>query len=411
MTAVNKISDRYLRGLIGKPREKQSTKADGKGLSVRVSKAGGVSFVFYFRIGGRASAPIWLTLGRYPDMSLAQARKMRDRCRVWLADRQDPRAQLKIREDERMKPVTIRQALTYWYDNYAKEARKEHEYLITRFNKHIFPYIGEIPIEDCKLPTWLACFDRIKKNAPVMSGAIFLDIKQALRFCRIRQYITCNPLGDIGVNFIGRTSGVRDRVLNETELSEVWAFSFGNSILNVASNNLRRIMVICLVFGCRQSEARKSTWEEWDFERWLWIVPKEHSKNGEEIVRPVPVGLRQWIVNLHAETKNRGYILGRELTRATVTSGVNRVCRRMKHEKLWCIHDFRRTFSTNLNDLGADPYIVELLLGHKISGVAGVYNKSKHIKKKHEVIEMWVNYLNVISGFTNNVIKMNREAV
>ncbi|EFW4272725.1 integrase, partial [Shigella boydii] len=50
-------------------------------------------------------------------------------------------------------------------------------------------------------------------------------------------------------------------------------------------------------------------------------------------------------------------------------------------------------------------------LGHKVKGVAGVYNKSRHIKKKLEVLNMWVNYLNTIAGFNNNVIELNKEVV
>lgn len=410
----NKLNDKLLKSLSGKPAEKQKIMADGRGLSARVSKAGGVSFVFYYRTGGRESAPVWLTLGRYPDMSLANARKMRDQCREWLAMHLDPRNQLKAESEKTMRPVTIKDALMYWYEHHAVTARKEHEYLMHRFNKHIFPYIGDRSVEDTKLHTWLTCFDRIKKNAPVMSGAIFLDIKQALRFCRVRQYISCDPLGDIGVNHVGRSSGIRDRVLGVNEASDVWAFAFGNNLLTLASIHTRRIMVLCLAFGCRQQEARLSTWEEWDLKNWVWTVPKEHSKNGEAIVRPVPDGVKQWIVNLHAETEHRDFVIGIGLERATITGAANRICRRLGHNLsngLWCIHDFRRTFSTMLNDMGADPYIIELLLGHKIKGVAGVYNKSKHVKKKREVLNMWVNYLNTIAGFNNNVIELNKEVV
>ncbi|HHJ4374938.1 TPA: tyrosine-type recombinase/integrase, partial [Klebsiella variicola] len=40
-----------------------------------------------------------------------------------------------------------------------------------------------------------------------------------------------------------------------------------------------------------------------------------------------------------------------------------------KHEKRWSLHDLRRTFSTSLNDMGVDFYVVEQLLGHTIKGV------------------------------------------
>ena len=55
----------------------------------------------------------------------------------------------------------------------------------------------------------------------------------------------------------------------------------------------------------------------------------------------------------------------------------------------WRIHDLRRTFSTGMNELGADPHIVEAILGHKIRGVAGVYNKAKHIAAKRAAVEAW----------------------
>lgn len=50
MAGENKLSDKVLKGYMGKSREKQITVADGKGLSVRVSKKGAVSFVFFYRV-------------------------------------------------------------------------------------------------------------------------------------------------------------------------------------------------------------------------------------------------------------------------------------------------------------------------------------------------------------------------
>ncbi|EBE2443051.1 DUF4102 domain-containing protein [Salmonella enterica] len=86
MATENKLSDTLLRKLHGKPQSRQKMVADGRGLSVRVSRQGGVSFVFTWREGGRDSTPKSVTLGRYPDTGLKQARQMRDRYRVQLAE-------------------------------------------------------------------------------------------------------------------------------------------------------------------------------------------------------------------------------------------------------------------------------------------------------------------------------------
>lgn len=53
MAAENKLSDRQLKALQGKSQDKQRLFSDGRGMSVRVSKNGAVSFVMFYRLGGR----------------------------------------------------------------------------------------------------------------------------------------------------------------------------------------------------------------------------------------------------------------------------------------------------------------------------------------------------------------------
>ena len=67
---LNKLSDRKLKGLHGIPASKIEFYADGAGLSAKVTKAGGISWVFTYRLDGQKLHR--LTLGRYPDMSLKE---------------------------------------------------------------------------------------------------------------------------------------------------------------------------------------------------------------------------------------------------------------------------------------------------------------------------------------------------
>ncbi|CDH23944.1 Putative integrase of prophage CP-933C (fragment) (fragment) [Xenorhabdus bovienii str. kraussei Becker Underwood] len=79
---LNKLSDKKLKTLHGKERNKIEFFADGAGLSAKASKAGGISWVFTYRLDGKKLNR--LTIGRYPDMPLKQARETRDKCRVML---------------------------------------------------------------------------------------------------------------------------------------------------------------------------------------------------------------------------------------------------------------------------------------------------------------------------------------
>ncbi|EMN7478656.1 site-specific integrase [Salmonella enterica] len=397
MAAENKLSDKRIKALLGKPQDKQQVISDGRGLSIRVSKSGAVSFVMFYRLGGRETPPVWLTLGKYPDMSLKMAREKRDQCRSWLADGIDPRHRIGLVIDESQRPVTVKDALEYWIEHYARQKRKKPSVCEERFNKHIYKHLGDVPLSECTAAMWVKRFDEIKKKAPVMSGHIFLDVRQALRFCRVRRFAVSHELDDFSVTDMGNRANRKDRVLTENEIRDVWR------CLNTTVNNkylapgYRNFLTILLVFGCRCNEVKESRPEEWDLDNWIWTVPKEHSKNSREIIRPIPPQMRQWILNLKTiASMDKSEYLINDIARTTQTISTTggRLWRKFGHSKPWALHDFRRVLATNLNDMGVNADAVEQLLGHSLSGVRGIYNRSKYMDEKLKALTMWCDYLN-----------------
>ncbi|MDE9454381.1 Arm DNA-binding domain-containing protein [Xenorhabdus bovienii] len=110
ITELNKPSDKKLKILHGRESDKIEFFADGAGLSAKASKVGGVSWVFTYRLDGKKLNR--LTIGRYPDTSLKQARETRDKCRSWLASGKDPKLQL-LTMQESLKPVTVKEVLSH----------------------------------------------------------------------------------------------------------------------------------------------------------------------------------------------------------------------------------------------------------------------------------------------------------
>lgn len=395
MAAENKLSDKRIRALLGKPQDKQQVISDGRGLSIRVSKSGAVSFVMFYRLGGRETPPVWLTLGKYPDMTLKMAREKRDQCRTWLADGIDPRHRIGFVTDESQRPVTVKDALEYWIEHYARQKRKIPAESERRFNNHIYKHLGDVPLVDCTAAMWIKRFDEIKKKSPVMSGSIFKDIKQALKFCRVRRFAVSHELDDFTVTDMGSKANRRDRVLTENEIRDVWR------CLNTTINNkylpptYRNFLTLLLVFGCRCNEVKQSRLDEWDLDNWIWTVPKEHSKSGREIIRPIPPQLRQWILTLKtiASMEKSEYIINNISRKPTTTAG-ERLWQKFGHSKPWTLHDFRRVLATNLSDMGINADAVEQLLGHTMPGVRGIYNRSQYMDEKLKALTIWCDYLN-----------------
>ncbi|WP_250601885.1 tyrosine-type recombinase/integrase [Serratia marcescens] len=396
---LNKLSDKRLRNLQGTPRQKIEFFADGAGLSAKLSKVGGISWVFTYRLVGAKLHR--LTLGNYPDMSLKQARDSRDKCRSWLADGKDPKMQFNLTMEASLKPVTVKDALQYWITEYATDNRANVERHKAQLEKHIYPYIGGMALSDCETRYWLKCFDRIKRESPVAAGYIFQMCKQALKFCRVRRYAVSNHLDDLTIPDVGKKQQKRDRVLTDSEIGQLWNFSNSDELF---SSYYSSLLVILIVFGCRSQEARLSEWKEWDLEQWIWTVPKEHSKSGEKIIRPVPVQLREFITELSSHNKQSGYLLGLVKKSEAVSQTGRNMHKRLNHAEPWTLHDLRRSFATKLNELGIAPHVVEQLLGHTMPGVMAIYNRSQYLPEKLDALNKWIDRLEVLAGNHENVI-------
>lgn len=395
---TNKLSDTSLRKMIGRESPGDSFYADGDGLSVKVSKIGIMTWYFTYRIGGRSTTPQRIKLGNYPDLSLKAAREKREQCRAWLAEGKNPKHQLAITTLETLKPVTVRDALEYWIKEYATHKRANVEKHIEQLNKHIYPYIGDYPLSMCETRHWLECFSRVRSEAPVAAGYLLQMCKQALKFCRVHRYAMSNALSDLTIDDVGKKQEKRDREHTRQELTDIWRESSGLKFKPYYAALLR----LLVVFGCRTQELRLSRVTEWDLQDWIWTVPKEHSKGGEKIVRPIPTAIRPFIQALHDQNKHTGLLLGEMKKPEAVSQWGRGIYKRLGHVVPWTLHDVRRTFSTTLNNMGIAPHVVEQLLGHTLGGVMAVYNRSQYLPEKLDALNKWMERLEVIStGYAN----------
>ncbi|HDQ6768731.1 TPA: integrase arm-type DNA-binding domain-containing protein, partial [Escherichia coli O128:H2] len=290
--AIHRLSDTLLRKLSGSPTTKNTFFNDGGNLSVRHSTNGLLTWYFTYRAGtGRKVAPERLRLGNYPDLSLKAAREKASQCRAWLAEGKNPRHELNHTVQEALSPVTVKEALTYWLESYAKEKRTDYESLKSRINTHIISHIGAMPLEKCELRHWLTCFDQLAKRNPVSAGFLLQVCKQALKYCRKRRYAITNVLDDMVVGDVGKKAEISERILTNKELGELLR-ALDEKIYPPYYSALIRLLI---VFGCRTTELRRSEVQEWDFKEMLWTVPKEHSKTKVAIFRPIPEAILPFV--------------------------------------------------------------------------------------------------------------------
>lgn len=395
------ITDSKLKALNGKKHDRAPIKlADRDGLSIYHRKTGVLSFIFRYRYNGK---PQDLALGIYPVMSLTEARREALECQRILSAGHDPKVQRRLKKSKILEAVTVNDAITYWLDNYAVKNRANHEKHRSQFEKHVFPFIGNLPLEQCETRHWVKVFDDVTNGthhraAPKASGYILQNAKQALKFCRNRQFAYSTALDDLNIADIGEHQDKKDRVLSWSELMDVWHWTH-----DIKSNwYYRNLIHLLIIFGCRTQELRLSNVDEWNLEEMIWTVPKANSKTHTEIKRPIPDEVKPTIEALIANTKNK-YILG-ELKRSEAVSAFGgNIWKKLNHKTSWTLHDLRRTFATSLNDFEIEPYVVEQLLGHALTGVMAVYNRSQHLEKKKVALDVWIAKLNEKESRSNVV--------
>ncbi|WP_235585889.1 integrase arm-type DNA-binding domain-containing protein [Shewanella frigidimarina] len=175
------LSDTQLRSKSGKSYTGKPEIVDRDGLSVRISNAGTVTWQYRFRFRSSVGR---ITLGRYPDVKLSEARKFVPELRSALANDTDPRVYWKQRNTRRGK-VNVRYCCEQFL---LKQGSSLNPGTIATyqscFRVHLFD-----AFDDITLGEWIDFFDEKSKVSRVTSGAILKQLKTILNWSVRRQLI------------------------------------------------------------------------------------------------------------------------------------------------------------------------------------------------------------------------------
>lgn len=174
------LTDAQIRKI--KPLEKKKRYSDEKGLYLEVTPAGGKFWRLKYRFNGREST---LTIGSYPEISLAQARRSRDEARIQLYQNMDPNA-VKYQRLQQIDQSTLFKSLALEWMEDRKTVIKEATYLrdLSVFEKDLFPFLGNLPIDQIKGKDVLACAKKIEeRGAQEMAKRSIPLAGRIFRFC------------------------------------------------------------------------------------------------------------------------------------------------------------------------------------------------------------------------------------
>lgn len=377
------LSDTKLRSIHGKPYSGPPEVADADGLGVRISPKGVILFQYRYRWNGKAQR---LSLGRYPALTLKEARNVVSELRIMYDGGIDPRAYFEKSTGESV--LTVGDCLKYWKEQYVDVALRPKTQTLYQATvlKHLAGAFPGRPIGDISVKQWVDFFSQQEKENPRRARQLLTQARTAIGWCIRRQVIDNASIMRIAPRDVGVRAEIGSRVLTYTELAQIW-IAIERSRAATSNKLLHQMLML---WGARVSEMRLSERREFDLSDWVWTVPKEHSKMHNVIRRPIFEQIKP-LLEKAMNTYDQVLFPGADTSAPITIAAANRYIQRIREGMgigYWRAHDFRRTLVTRLSEEGVAPHVTEKMLGHELGGVMAVYNKHDWLEDQRKAYEI-----------------------
>ena len=407
------------------PRNKAYKVADSGGLSLHVSVKGHKTWRFKFRVGGKEQL---LTFGAYPDVSLAEAREMRNESKKLLRAGQDPRHAAKRAKLIGSSPdaETFEVMARRWHEKQLGRWKPVHAGdVITSLERDIFPHLGSMPMVEIDKRTLVAVLRKIEAR-----GAIETARRVKQRVAKVYQFANAeggdfvNPASDINEALAPVPPAKRYPALVELSAIRTMLFDIDRSGSSPITRLASRFMALTaqrpgMVRTMEWSEVKNVDWGKpaADISEAVWIVPADkvkqelHLRSDEAFDHQVPLS-RQSIEALRAVRLLTGrckYVFP-SWRSGTVPMSMNTVgylYNREGYKGRHVPHGWRSSFSTIMNELAernsvqderriADRFIIDLMLAHTPKGMSASelrYNRAAYMPRRRELAQEWADLI------------------
>ncbi|MGZ8913839.1 MAG: tyrosine-type recombinase/integrase [Methylobacter sp.] len=240
-----------------------------KGLMLRFSSTGTKTFCFYRWIKG-ASKPERITLGRFPAMTVEQARSKAAQLNASVENGENPNDPLKRQKAE----PTL---LELFEDFVINKRNKKGEHLSAKtvleytnsFNRYLEPW-SKRKLSKITVVEMSTLHMRLGKDRPTTANRTMALVSSLYNFAIMeRSHALTNPAEKIKKY----PENERDRFLQSDELPR-----FFDALIKEENLDMREYFLVALLTGVRRSNVLAMRWDEINLERGEWrIITKGNS--------------------------------------------------------------------------------------------------------------------------------------
>jgi integrase len=382
-----------------KPRDKTYTLGDGEGMYLEVMPNGARFWrMAYRQPNGKKNR---LTFGKYPEVSLADARDKRLAARKQLAQGVDPGRTKREEKQAREKAAlnTFEAVARAWLARTAADrAASTQEKNTAWLERNIFPAIGALPISTIKPWDVLSALRVIEKRGAIESAH---KIKQLCG--QVFRFAVASGLADrdMTVDLRGALSAVPEaHYAAITDPKEAAELLRAIDAYNGHAYAIAALKLAPLVF-VRPGELRTAEWSEIDLDAAEWRIPGSKMKMGQDHIVPLARQAVALLKDLHEMTGHGRFVFPSVRTgeRCMSENTINAALRSMGYGKdVMTGHGFRAMARTIMDEvLGERVDLIEHQLAHAVKDPNGrAYNRTAHLPARRLMMQRWADYLDAI---------------
>lgn len=377
--------------------DKEYTIRDSLGLFILVRPNGTKRWKMRFR---RKGSQHRLDLGAFPEVGLAQARKLRDEARSKILQGIDPRP----REVAHVYVPTFGEIADEWF-----KQRQLHEWSPGHYDKrraqyelHTRPALGERPVDQItsgELFDFLAAI-AVAGGKAEAAKRLRGDIENILALAKVRNLIEHNPATGIGSQL------PTPKPEHFPAIIEPKAFgAFLRALRNMPKRSYPQTRIAALIaphLALRPNELCKGRWDEVDFDAATWVIPSSRMKEGRDLVVPLSRQVLELLEELYPYSGRDEWIFpgARDHKKHMSLMTIEQVFNRLGYAGVQCPHGLRASFRTMAAEqLEEDERFLEMQVGHVVKDSNGTaYNRTAFLKQRVGVMQRWSDYLDLLAA-------------
>ncbi len=397
----SKLTTAFVASVKADPEGKAVRHADGGNLYLRISDKGTKSWLFRYRYHGKQRE---LRLGKYPSVTLAEARRRRNEVESQIEAGMDPSAVRRGRVSaQRANELNSFKAVAMkWFEIHQKNTKPQTSGRnLARLESFIFPHVGKTPVQDIGPAQWLSVLTSIIDGEARLDTAAKTRglVRQIYDYAIQIEVASVNPVTALARSLPSSRPKHRPAVIVPDRLGEVLR------LISTywGSETVKNALFLAPRLAVRPGELRQAKWSDISFSEasWTYLASKTESEVVVPLSRQVLNVLKRqysltgdgvFVFPSYRRTRPQRPMSNNALLTALRALGIS-------NEEM-SVHGLRATFKTLLLErLEYSEHLIEMQLAHSVKDIHGrAYHRASFLDQRRKMMQVWSDYLDELEN-------------